>query len=171
MAPPERWLLDRDAVLEQAFRLNYRSLVSLAKLLVDHQGDAEEVVQDAFVGAYTSWERLRSPDDPLPYLRTSVVNLSRGRLRRRRTRRTTPLLAERLHHDVDERVLMTERQQRIVEALRDLPSRQREVVALRYLLDCTTEQTAQTLGIAPGSVKSHLHRALHRLEHQLGDLR
>lgn len=48
-------------------------------------------------------------------------------------------------------------------ALDGLPRRQRECVVLRYLLDCSTEETAQILGVSTGTVKTHLHRGLARL--------
>ena len=55
--------------------------------------------------------------------------------------------------------MLDEQQRRITAAVRALPPRQREVVVLRYLLDCSTAETARTLGIAEGSVKSILSRA------------
>jgi RNA polymerase sigma-70 factor (ECF subfamily) len=48
----------------------------------------------------------------------------------------------------------------LLAALRRLPARQREVVALRVLLDLDTETTARVLGIAPGTVTAHLSRAV-----------
>jgi len=48
-----------------------------------------------------------------------------------------------------------------------LPERQRQVIGLRLLLDLSTEQTAEALGVAPGTVTAHLHRALSSLRRQL----
>jgi DNA-directed RNA polymerase specialized sigma24 family protein len=47
----------------------------------------------------------------------------------------------------------------IRDALRALPTRQRQVLALRIFLDLDTETTASALGIAPGTVTAHLSRA------------
>ena len=47
--------------VEGLFRCEYRRLVGLARLLVDDPGQAEEVVQEAFVALYRSWHRLRDP--------------------------------------------------------------------------------------------------------------
>jgi RNA polymerase sigma factor (sigma-70 family) len=55
----------------------------------------------------------------------------------------------------------------LAHALRALPARQRNVVVLRYLADMSESETADLLGIAPGTVKAHLHRALKRLREQL----
>ena len=52
-------------------------------------------------------------------------------------------------------------------AFRGLPARQREVFALRYLEGCSTEETAQTLGLSTGSVKTHLFRAVHHMRASL----
>jgi RNA polymerase sigma-70 factor (ECF subfamily) len=51
--------------------------------------------------------------------------------------------------------------------IRDLPKGQREVLALRVLLDFTTEQTAEALGVKQGTVKKQLHRALQELRGRL----
>ena len=50
-----------------------------------------------------------------------------------------------------------------------LPRRQREVIALRILLDLSEERTAELLGIAPGTVGVHLSKALARLERELAE--
>lgn len=55
-------------------------------------------------------------------------------------------------------------------ALRTLPVRRREVIALRILLDLDVDTTADTLGIAPGTVKAHLHRAIATLRTRLAPL-
>ena len=54
----------------------------------------------------------------------------------------------------------------VVSALRRLPSRQREVIALRVFLDLDTNTTAEILGIAPGTVKAHLSRAVTALRRE-----
>ena len=56
---------------------------------------------------------------------------------------------------------------RIVAGLRKLPSRQAAVIVLRYYLDLSEREIAETLDIAPGSVKSHAHRGLRKLRAQL----
>jgi DNA-directed RNA polymerase specialized sigma24 family protein len=56
----------------------------------------------------------------------------------------------------------------LAQALRALPARQRDAVVLRYLVDMSEDGVAQTLGVAPGTVKSHLHRAVTRLRTTLG---
>jgi RNA polymerase sigma factor (sigma-70 family) len=56
----------------------------------------------------------------------------------------------------------------LAEALRELPPRQRDAVVLRYLVDMSEADVANALGVAPGTVKSHLNRAVTRLRTALG---
>ena len=55
----------------------------------------------------------------------------------------------------------------VLTALRRLPARQREVIVLRLFLDLDIETTARELGIAPGTVRAHLSRAVTALRHEL----
>jgi RNA polymerase sigma-70 factor (sigma-E family) len=152
--------VDADAVLGRLFQLHYEQLVGLARLLVDDRGQAEEVVQEAFARAYAGWSRLRDRDHPLPYLRSSVVNLARGGLRRRRTARRTRLAPVPDTVSAEVVAATREHEHAVATAVRALPRRQRECVVLRYYLECSTAETATALGIGEGSVKQHLHRAL-----------
>ena len=163
---------DPTVALEAAFRKNYAELVALARLLVDDRRDAEEIVQEAFVRTFAGRRQLRrAAADALPYLRTTVVNLSRGGLRRRRTQRATALPIPDDAPPADRAVVLREDQTELLAALRRLPQRQRECVVLRYLLDASTADTAALLGISDGSVKTHLHRGLAALEADLEDTR
>lgn len=164
--------LDPTLAIEAAFRSDYANLVALARLLLDNGSDAEETVQEAFVRTFARRRHLRTAAaDPVPYLRRSVVNLSRGTLRRRRTQRRSTLEPPEHAASAADEVLRHQSQAEIRGALRRLPTRQRECVVLRYLLDSSTEQTAALLGISPGSVKTHLHRGLIALEVTLEDWR
>jgi RNA polymerase sigma-70 factor (sigma-E family) len=151
---------DADSALGAAFRQHYEQLVGLARLLVDDRGQAEEVVQEAFARAYASWARLRDHTNPMPYLRTAVVNLARGGLRHRRIVRRTRLEPVGDTASAESVAAARERGRIVANAVRALPRRQRECVVLRYYLESSTAETATTLGISEGSVKQHLHRAL-----------
>ncbi len=59
--------------------------------------------------------------------------------------------------------------ERVVAALRLLPERQREAVALRFYLDLPEVEIAAAMGVSAGSVKTHLHRALATLARHLGE--
>lgn len=153
--------LDADTALEELYAAHWRRLVRLAVLLLRDQGEAEEVVQDAFVAMHGRWRSLRDPDRALAYLRQAVVNRSRSALRHRgvveryvaRQSARTPLTEA-----ADGPSLAGDRRSAVLDALRALPRRQREVLALRHYLELSEAEIAETLGISRGSVKAHASR-------------
>jgi RNA polymerase sigma-70 factor (sigma-E family) len=163
---------DVDMGASWLFRTRYAALVQVAKLLVDDTGTAEEVVQEAFVRLYSGWRRLRDPGRADAYLRSTVWNLARDRLRRRRTVRRHEAGAIRIvaaHNPGPAEILLEDERRRAVsEALDRLPGRQRECLVLRYWADLSDREVASTLGISTGSVKRHVHRAMARLAAELG---
>jgi RNA polymerase sigma-70 factor (ECF subfamily) len=54
---------------------------------------------------------------------------------------------------------------------RELPDRQREIFRLRFYAELELDQIAEALGVHVGTVKTQLHRAVHRLRRELGDVR
>jgi RNA polymerase sigma factor (sigma-70 family) len=154
--------------LEAVFRSHYARLVALARLLLDREPEAEEVVQEAFARVLAR----RGPSAAsVSYVQRAVVNLCRDGLRRRAVIRRVPAVAGEDARAADSVVLGTAEQRRVVRAVRELPRRQRECVALRHLFGCTTAETAELLGVSEGSVKTHLHRGMAALETELEDWR
>lgn len=164
---PDGW--SADEALEQLYAAHWRELVRLAVLLLHDVGTAEEVVQDAFVAVHDRWGRLRDPAKALAYLRRSVVNGSRSRLRHRVVVRRhlaaqppPPTAAP-----ADEASLVADRRAAVLDAMRELPERQREVLALRHYQDLSEAEIADALGISRGAVKSHASRGSARLRELL----
>jgi RNA polymerase sigma-70 factor (sigma-E family) len=150
----------REAALAALFRDHYANLVRLASLLVDDQGAAEEVVQEAFVGLFRRWDRLDDIQAAPGYLRTTVVNLARSRLRRRAVRRRHRPEEVPDAPSAELGALARDEERAVLAAVAGLPRRQRECLVLRYYLDLGQAETAAILGISVGSVKSHTHRGL-----------
>ena len=152
--------------LQRAYAVEFTRLVGLARLLVDRREDAEEVVLEAFARTWANLGRVRGVD-PLPYVRRAVLNLARGRLRRLRTvrghRNEPPADAE----SAEQGAVRQASDRAVVERLTQLPRRQRECVVLRFYADLTVPEIARSLGVAEGSVKSHLHRAMTTLAIEL----
>ena len=165
-AEPLEAFVARDETVEQLYQRSYPRLVGLARTILAGSDGAEEVVQEAFVRTLARWRGVHR-SDALPYVRTAVVNLCRSRFRKKAPVIPAPEPAPSAEHHAS----ATVRRVAIVEALAQLPERQREVVALRYFGELSTEETARELGIAPGTVKAHLHRALHALAPALEDYR
>ena len=162
-----------DDALERLYAAHWRRLVRLSVLLVRDVPTAEVVVQDAFVAVHARWSRLRDPDLALAYLRQAVVNRSRSALRHRAVvtrhaeRRSVPAYAS----GADEAATASSRRDAVLDAMRELPRRQREVLALRYYLDLSEAEIADTLGISRGAVKSHASRGSAALRDLLRDQR
>jgi RNA polymerase sigma-70 factor (sigma-E family) len=161
-----------DAALDELYAAHWRRLVRLSVLLVRDVGTAEEVVQDAFVAMHGRWSRLREPDQALAYLRQAVVNRSRSALRHRAVvaRHAASSLPAALP-GADEPSLAAARREVVLDALRALPERQREVLALRYYLDLSEAEIADAMGISRGAVKSHASRGAAALRALLADQR
>lgn len=154
---------DRDEALSDCYQAEYHHLVELARLLVDRRGEAEEVVQEAFVRVYADWRRVRNQEDPLFYVRRTVVNLARGGLRRRLTERrhaNSGRAADADARSAESVVVDGVRDQALWAGISRLTRRQREAVVLRYFEELSTAETATAMGCSEGSVKAHLHRAL-----------
>lgn len=155
------WLVD-------LYRSEYRRLVRLATMLVDDQGLAEELVQDAFVAVARVRESapLREPDSAAAYLRSAVANRARSQLRKRRVRRRhlRSVEAPPSSPPADGPTLEADATRRMIDALDRLPDRQRQVLVLRYYGDLREAEIAEALGISTGTVKTHAHRGLAALE-------
>lgn len=151
--------LDR---LDQLYREHYRSLVRLASILVDDVATCEELVQDAFVAVLRRSGGWAEADKAGAYLRSVVLNHARSHLRKQQVRRRWLRSVDRPESvgAADGAALLDAETTEILAALRTLPERQREVLALRYYLDLSEAEIAATLGISTGSVKTHAHRGL-----------
>jgi RNA polymerase sigma-70 factor (sigma-E family) len=152
-----------DEAVYALYSANYKSLVRLAAILVRDIATAEEVVQDSFVAMHGAWRRLRDNDKALSYLRQSVVNRSRSVLRHRAVvDKHAPKAAPDASSAGQGAITLLERSA-VVAALRALPARQREALALRYYSDLSEAQIASAMGISRGAVKRHTQRGMSAL--------
>ena len=162
---------DRDALTPLVER-HYGRLYRIALGYLRQRDDALDVVQEAFVKAFQAAGRWDGSADAGPWLSRITVNLAIDRWRRNRRRgQTFSPLAEGDHLEVladtgpapDRGVMRREASDRLSLALQELPERQRAIVVLRHYQELSLEEIATTLGMSLGTVKSSLHRALHRM--------
>lgn len=141
--------------------MHYDAMVRLAFLL--GADDSEGVAQEAFVRLHIHMDRLRSADSAAGFVRACVVNLTRSRLRHllvsRRLRQPSSFPVQ----SAEDTVIGNYERQHIRSCVASLSRRQREVVVLRYWMCLREAEIAETLGIAPGTVKATASRALARL--------
>jgi RNA polymerase sigma-70 factor (sigma-E family) len=131
------------------FAGEHERLVRVAYLLTGSSAVAEDVVQDAFVRLHRHWDGVRQPS---AYLRVTVVNgCSAHHRRNRRERSHFPELV------TDTVVPETPV---VLDALSELPYRQRAALVLRFYEDRPDSEIAQALGCRPATVRSLVHRGL-----------
>lgn len=150
--------------LHEAFERHARSLLRLCVLVTGRQDVAEELLQEAFerVSRAGTLHTLEG-DAELPYLRATVLNLWRNRLRRLAIeRRARPVAV------VDPEPTFEQRDE-LWAAVRGLPPRQRACIVLRYYEQLSERETAGLLGCSIGTVKSQTSRALARLRREIAD--
>jgi len=153
---------------ETAFRIAY--------VICGNAADAEEAAQEAFVKAYRALGRFRSGEPLRPWLLAIVANEARNRRRSAGRRAALVLRAAGEGRPSGEAapspeaaLLAGERRATLLAALGRMADRDRTVIACRYLLELTEAETAATLGVRPGTVKSRLSRALDRLRQEVGE--
>ena len=120
---------------------------------------AQELVDEAFARACASWRTVSKHPAPAAWVVRTALNVNISRWRRRRREISVADPAAGIHPQAAEDA-GSPVDPRIMAALMRLPARQRQVVALRLLLDLDTARTAEVLGIAPSTVKAHLARGL-----------
>jgi RNA polymerase sigma-70 factor (ECF subfamily) len=149
---------------EEAFKDLFLSAYRPTYRLLRNAPQAEDTAAEAVARALVAWKRV----GPLPHREAWVarvaINLATDQLRRRRPSGPMPESKDDPGDDADLRLAVRE-------ILGELPRRQREVIALRYLADLDDEQVADALGISVNSVKKHASRGRDALRARLGPTR
>lgn len=156
MTEPEA--VDFEAAFEDLFRQAYH----VAFRIVGHSGEAEDAAAETLARAAHRWRRVGRSPSPTAWVIRVATNLSVDIVRRRRFTTDAPFDVGVGPRDSDTAIALRE-------LLRALPRRQRDVLALRYLVDLPEAEIAAVLGISPGSVKRHASRGISRLRTQLHD--
>ena len=149
---------DPAAAYELLFHAQFPSMVRLAAIL--GSDDPEDVAQEAFVRLHGRVRSLRDPHAAIGYLRTTVVNLTRSRVRhlavvRRNAPGPPPDAAS-----AESAVVQQEDRALLLAAMQQLSGRHREALVLRYWLDLSEGEMADAMGVSRGTVKSHVSRGL-----------
>jgi RNA polymerase sigma-70 factor, ECF subfamily len=143
-----------EADLREFVLTEYPRVVAAVALVSGSESAAEDAVQEALLRAWDRSRRGYEIGSVAGWVTTVALNLSRSGLRR--------IIAERkARHRLGMRSADAPSADRldVARAVSLLPRRQREVVVLRYLLDMTTSEAAETMRVSEGTVKSQLARA------------
>jgi RNA polymerase sigma factor (sigma-70 family) len=178
--------LDETELVERAKRGDERAYETLvethqalafrtAYVITRSAEDAEDAAQEGFVKAYYALGRVRRGAPFRPWLLQIVANEARNRRRSAGRREGLVLRAagEQSSGDAapspEADLLASERRERLLAAAEDMREEDRLVIACRYFLDLSEEETASALGWPRGTVKSRLSRALDRLRERMGE--
>lgn len=163
---------DRD--LFRILVARYGAVAQRTAVLFGAGSDVDDVVQEAFVAAYRALPRFRTREPFRPWLLRIVVNRAHNAVRARKRAR---ILVDRaaiwpaavLGDEPAAGALTAERREVLVRALGELRPADREILALRFLLDLSEAEAATALKLPRGTVKSRTSRALERLRGILAD--
>jgi len=154
-----RPLIEGPHDFDAAFVQLYPRCLGLALRMLGNRQSAEDVASETMARALLAWDRL-DPDRVAGWVLRVTANQSIDLMRRKG--RVLEVGVVNLEESTTLRLAL-------VDALRRLPKRQREAIALRYLSDLSEAETAAALGVSVGSVKTHVHRGLATLRTRLGD--
>ena len=138
------------------YRRDYRSLVGLAFVITGDQGTAEDLVQDALTAAHRNWDKVSHYQKPGAWVRRVLVNRSTSRFRRLASESKATL---RLRAEPHFPISPSDPNIEVWNAVRALPKRQAQVIALHYWDDQSLAQIADILECGTETVKTHLKRA------------
>jgi RNA polymerase sigma-70 factor (ECF subfamily) len=165
-----------DAAAYETLVRRYQDVALRTAYLVAPEADAADAVQDAFVKAYAALTRFRDGAPIRPWLLRIVTNEARNR-RRSAVRRTSlalraagVTLRDETAPSPETAILADETRGQLLAALAGLRDEEREVIGARYFLELSEAETAETLAIPPGTVKSRTARALGHLRIALNAL-
>ncbi|MGP3771417.1 SigE family RNA polymerase sigma factor [Streptomyces sp. SDT5-1] len=149
------------------FERHHCELARLAHLLTGEPDAADDLAADALLALWHRWDRVRAAEHPVAYARGVVANLARTRIRSavRERRRVALFWSGRQDRTEGPDVSAVVDVQG---ALRALPFRKRACVVLRHAFDLSEKDTALTLGISVGTVKSQTSKGMAELERRLG---
>ena len=156
-----------DAAWAELVRLHQGAVFRLAYLHLGDSAEAEDAAQECFIRAYRSLGRFDTSRPLRPWLLRIVTNLAINRRRsagrywaalQRSAQRETTVVGE--PQTYDEKIAES---RQLWQAVKVLPVKMRTILYLRYFLELSLDETAQTLKLPEGTVKSQTHRALEKL--------
>ena len=148
-------------------RAHSATLFRTAYLMTGDYQRAEDLLQTTLVRVYQRWPRVGAMDRPVGYARKVLVSQAVSWWRRHSSHELALVLRD--EPAWGGRMDEVAEHERVWKAVLSLPPRQRAVTVLRYYEDLTEAQIAETLAMAPGTVKSHSHAAARRLADLLGE--
>jgi RNA polymerase sigma-70 factor (ECF subfamily) len=157
--------VERAGGFEAFFEDQHARLYGTLCLVTADAGEAEDVMQEAFIKIWERWDRVAEHPDPPGYLYRTAFNLYRSRIRRavRAARRTLA------GPSAEDPIAGVEDREVLASALRGLPRRQRAAVVLTELVGLSSEEAGRALGIRPVTVRVLASQGRKRLRETEGE--
>jgi len=149
---------------EHFYRRELKPVIGLAYALSGSRSAAEDLAQEAFLAAHSSWERVSQYEKPEAWVRRVVANKSVSMFRRKM--REAKALA-RMKPESSYLPHIPAEDDEFWKEVRNLPRRQSQAIALHYLEEMSVAEIAEILECAEGTVKVHLHKGRKRLADRL----
>jgi len=169
-------VLNDETGYEELYKVHYRRVQRLCRLLLQNVSEAEEVEQEIFLKMLRQYRAESWPTDWRAWLTRVTVNACHDRQRSTWWNRWRLSDGEDAATELpsfnltpEQEVLGREERDRIWRCFQQLSPRQQEIFILRYLEGWSTDEVASVLGLTNSSVKQHLFRAVRRLRKSLGD--
>lgn len=163
-----------EAAYEQLVRRHTPRMLAVARRFLQHEQDAQDAVQDAFLSAFKAIDKFKGDSKLSTWLHRIVVNAALMKIRGRQRKPERPIedLLPKFKEDghqakrteawavtIDTAVQDRETREFVRRKIDELPESYRTVLLLRDIEEHSTDETARLLGITPGAVKTRLHRA------------
>jgi RNA polymerase sigma-70 factor (sigma-E family) len=151
---------------EHFYQREFKVVAALAYVLSGSRALAEDLTQDAFMAAYRRWDRVGRYDQPGAWVRRAVANRAVSAWRRTLAQASLVSRLAAISETGDDPQLNAEATE-LWQAVRSLPKRQAQSVALHYLEGLSLSEIGAVLGCSAGTVKTHLARARQQLQREL----
>ena len=156
---------DRES-FDAFYRREFGSVARLILVMTGRPALAEELAQEAFLAACQRWDRVSTYDDPAAWVRRVALNRATS-MWRRATVEVALLARLRLERPGESTAFDADNE--LWDAVRALPTRQRQVIALRAIEDMSVAEIALVLECSTDTVRTHLRRARRTLAQRLDD--
>lgn len=153
---------------EEAAKAAYPTLFAAAMVLMENRADAEDVVQETLARACAAYDAFRGDSSPATWMYAILVRLAGKKYGRPEAKQLQGQRLPSLRPEPDTLAALGEEVRMVLEVLRSLPRRQREIATLFYLEELSYAEIARTLDVSQETVQSTLRRARASLKTALG---
>ncbi len=152
---------------EEFIQANQQRLFRLAGIFLYEKSLAEDAVQEVFIRAYKGLPRFQFRSKPFSWLYRTLKNVC-SEMNKKNSRTVTGTDAEESSYDESEHLQQQQQLQKVISTLAELSRRERDVVLLRVFEEFSEKETAITLGLKKGTIKTLLHRGLNKIKQRCG---